>query len=268
MKAVGAIVARALLDGRGMLIGLSLAMIFFSTVTMYFFPTFREQGELMMKLMPSFVRSMMGSRAPFNSPEGFSSWEYTHPLAIGLCVAWGIAYGARAIAGGVDRGTLGLVLSAPVSRTSYFLACAISLLAGTAAVVAATNVGFAASFYLHSLAPRAGFWAFGLVALQGVLVFGAFGALSLMVSAGTSESGKATMVGVGLVAASVFITLFAGVIKPLKSVEWLSLFYYYHPYEALRGLPVPWWHYAAPAVVLLAAMIAGWLVFRGRDLPI
>lgn len=268
MRAIGAIALRALLDGRGMLIGLSVAMLVFTSLTMFFFPTFREQGELMMKLMPSFVRSMMGSRAPFNSPEGFASWLYTHPLAIGVCAAWGIAYAARAIAGGVDRGTLGLVLAAPVSRTRYFAACTIALLAGVAIVSGVTNFGFGFSFAMLGLAPRAGFGGFGLAALEGVLVYGAFGALVLMVSAGSHDSGRATMFGVGLVVASAFITLFRGVINPLKTVEWLSMFYYFHPYEALRGLDVPWWNYAVPTGVLAGALGAGLLIFRNRDLAV
>ncbi len=263
-----AIVRRALLDGKGMLIGISIGMALFSAMTMLFYPTFKEQGDLMMKVVPSFVRKMMGSRAPFNSIEGFSSWEYTHPLAFAMCVAWSVAFGARAIAGGIDRGTLGLVLSAPVSRSRYYVSCVVALLIGQIIVLVATNFGFAISFYALGLPPRAGLAGFALTAIQGFLVFGAFGAVVLMASAAASDPGGPTMLGVGAVAISAFITLFGGVIEPLRKVEWLSLFFYYHPYEALRGLYVPWWHYIVPLSVLLGALVVGWQVFTRRDLSI
>ncbi len=263
-----AVVKRTLTDGRGMLLWLCVGLALFAAMTMAFFPTFKDQGELMMKAMPSFLRKMMGARAPWNSVEGFAHWEFTHPLFITLSLTWGVAFSSRAIAGAIERGTLGLVLAAPISRTRYYMECVLALFIGEALVVGAGTAAFGIAFLAIGMPPRAGLAGLGLTFLQGVLVYGAFGAIVLMASAWASEGGKAIMVGITLIALSAFLTLFGPVVEPLENVEWLSLFYFYHPYEALRGLPSPSWHYLVPLGVILTALTSGWRVFSTRDLAI
>jgi ABC-2 type transport system permease protein len=263
-----AVMKRALLDGRGLLIGLSIGVFLFAAMTMAFYPSFKDQGDVMMKAMPSFFRQMVAARAPWNSMEGFASWEYTHPLCIVLCVSWAVSISGRSIAGAIEQGTLGMVLSAPISRTRYFLSCAGTLFAGEAIVLLVTAVAFGAAFYALGTPPRGGVLGLGNAFLQGLLVYGAFGSITLAVSAWVSEAGRATLTGVGLIIASVFVNLFSAVVKPFRQIEAASLLYYYHPYEALRGIETPLWHYLVPFGVILAALLVGWRGFSRRDLAI
>ncbi|MBM3271485.1 MAG: ABC transporter permease subunit [Candidatus Sericytochromatia bacterium] len=263
-----AVVSRTLADGRGMLLWLCFGLALFAALTISFFPTFKDQGEVMMKVMPSFLRKMMGARAPWNTVEGFAHWELTHPLFIALSLTWGVAFASRAIAGAIERGTLGLVLANPISRTRYYMECVAAMLIGEAIAIGVGVLAFSIGFYALGLPPRGGLPGIGLTFLQGVLVYGAFGALVLLVSSIASEGSKAVAFGISIIALSAFLTLFAPVVEPLKHVEWLSLFYFYHPYEALRGLASPIEHYLIPLGVASGALAIGWRAFLRRDLSI
>lgn len=265
---MSAVFKRALADGRSQLIGLSIGLILFVLVTMSFFPSMRDQGALMAKMMPSFMRTMMGNRAPWSSAEGFASWEYTHPIAIAICVAFALSTAGSAIAGGIERGTLGLVLAAPISRTRYYFARVGSMIAGLAIVQLVLNGTFAAMFLALHLPPRAGLAGLALAFGNGLLVYAAIGALALMVSAFAREAGRVYSIAIAFTVVAVFLNLFADMFEKLKPLKGLSLFAYYKPYEALRGIPFQPADHLIPSGVLLLALVIGWQAFARRDLPI
>jgi hypothetical protein len=105
------------------------------------------------------------------------------------------------------------------------------------------------------------------MALNGLALFWAVGALTLWGSAAASTAGRVVGWAISLLVISYFIDYFAGVWAPLQTIEFLSLFAYYEPTEALVSGRTDTANLLTLTSVGVIAAIAGLAVFNRRDLP-
>jgi ABC-2 type transport system permease protein len=214
-----------------------------------------------------FLRGLGGPAQDF-STTGLEVCWWNHPVIVLTVLSWAVARGAAAIAGEIERGTVDVTLSRPVSRSSYLTSHIVFSVLGLAAMAGSLIVGVMAGnlYYPVKSAPSV------LMLLRpatmlltlGMAVFGytlPFSSLDVVRWRPTLVSAAVTLGG--LIALSV-ANQFPDYENVLKR---LSVFQAYAPVTtALKGDPL-----AYNASILLVVFAIGSAVSYGlflrRDIP-
>lgn len=180
-----------------------------------------------------------------------------------LVMAYGVTFGARALAGDEETGYLDQLLAHPVSRTGLAVQRFAALVTGAVAIALLVFLGMLAIRSGAEL-ESVGIAGFAAQCLQLALLGITFGALAIGVGAAIGKRGQVLGISVGIGVLTYMAGNLAGVIGA-GWLKYLSPFHYYIGGEPLRN-GVQW----ADAVVLLAVsavLIAlGFLRFNQRDL--
>jgi len=197
---------------------------------------------------------------------------WNHPFILLLASMWAIGRGANAVGAEIERGTLDMVMSRPVSRSTYLGAQALTGTLGLLAIAASLAAGaYAATFYNVLKSPPT----LGLLARPAfnlaALAFPMYGYALLFSSVDIVRWRPLTIASVLTLAG--FIARVISVIPVFKDATWrpwaehASLFTLYNPVDAVSERV----RYEFDVAVLLAlgsALVAmAFLAFSTRDLP-
>src|SRR4051794_5921275 len=148
MMAVWALLRKQALESRWVLGLMALAFFGLSILTAWL--AFRFEALIALgELGPAvrryrFLRALGGENMDYSTTALEVCW-WNHPVIVLTVLAWAINRGSSAVAGEIERGTLDLTLSRPVSRTTYLLSqvafTLIGLLVLAAALIAGNRVG-------------------------------------------------------------------------------------------------------------------------------
>lgn len=256
--------------GRRTLIIAGLGVMAFTYVTILGASTLIEdfgvgaEADGFLRNPPRAVEALSGGSLDFFSPVGWISSAIMHPITLTLQTMAALTM-AVSLPTEAERGTLDLVLSRPISRTSYLLSKAAAALS---AVFLVQLAGLAVV-----LLARATLGFSGEVAISGLLrlfagtltLFAAFAMICLLISARSSLRSRALGMSAGVVVGSFFLNFIGLLFERLEFIRYLSPFYYLAPSDLLTGNSG-----AAGLLVLTAiagAAVAGAVaVFRTRDL--
>ncbi|MFN8591549.1 MAG: ABC transporter permease subunit [Thermomicrobiales bacterium] len=263
--------ARALRQGLPGLIALLLGIAIFEFIQPVVIASFGGAAGLnaIMERIPPALQAFARTRPEFlalSGLAGYLSLGFTHPLYLVLAGAAVVGFSARSLAGEMDRGSIQLPLSRPISRGAVYgsrvagviLICLLLCLAGPLGMIAGLSYAQPGTMEIAH---------FFAVAVAGLALFWSIGGLSLLFSATASSSGRVIGWAIGVLVISYFIDYFAGVWKPLQRWTVLSLFNYYEPSKALVSGEINIADIATLALVGLVTMIAGLVVFVRRDFP-
>lgn len=186
--------------------------------------------------------------------QGFLNSELFTLVLPMLFLVFGIARGARMIAGEEEAGTLDLLLVTPLSTTRFLLEEALALVTSVVVlgvgVVAATMVGSTAyGLGVRPLAAMSGSLAITLLGIE-------FGAVALVIGALTGHRGLALGVTAALALASYVLFVAGLLVADLASWQSVSPFHQaLHAGPLAAELPVSFlWLVVVPAVAILAAI--------------
>jgi ABC-2 type transport system permease protein len=218
------------------------------------------------------ARGLLGGDAEVSAAR-FEMLFWMHPFLWLPTIIWAVGRGSLSVAGELERGTLDLVISRPVSRGSYLtsqigVAC-LGLVLLSGAVVAGNRV----STFFNKLegAPtvRVLFWPALNLAMLGLAVFG----ITLAASAADRVRWRATLFGTVATIASFASWVVARVpaMEGTSLKPWLqrlgTLFEAYNPVDAVGEMK----HLAFNLEVLgglgLGGIVVAYLAFLWRDLP-
>ncbi len=198
------------------------------------------------------------------SAQGIIGVGYTHPFTLIMMAVWAVRVPCAALAGEIGRGTMDLVAARPVPRAAQIAAALLALLGGLAILSAAAWLGTAAGLLGRPLQGVTA-WRYLPVAFTLWLVFSAFGAVGILVSALSRESGTAIGWLSGLMAGSYVLDYAARVWPRVAGLRPASLFRYYEPQLVVRsGLADR--NVLVLAAVAGAALLLAFIVFARRDL--
>ena len=196
---------------------------------------------------------------------------FVDPVVVLAATVWGITRGSDAVSGQLERGTMEMVLAAPVRRVAVFVTQA---LATTAAAALLCVVLFAAVWTAIALGP----WAGKVDPLRFLpAAANVFGLMVCMagISAGVSaaDSYRWRTVGIlcGFYVFSILAKLVGRLSKPLWWAGYLSILNAYEPQRLVGDAAESWRLLAAYDGVLIGvgvvAYAIGAVVFAKRDLP-
>ena len=250
---------KSLWDNRRSLLGWIVAGTLLAIIYGGFYP----------QMTPQSVDSVPeGLRDAFNFSDMSSAAGYLASAPFGILVPllvlfYGVATGARAIAGDEENGLLELVLAHPVSRTALLLQRFAALCAGAVAMAALIFLGMLAirtSAELETVS--AGQFAAQSTAVALLAIF--FGAVALGIGA---AGGRHGLVFAGTATVGV-LSYMLNAFAPQMGAEWLqkiSPFYYYIGGEPLKN-GFQWGHLAVLAIATALVMGASVWRFNNRDL--
>ncbi len=255
----------ALLDlrlRRRLIIGYTMGMAAYALIVVALYPSFKNDAGLnQLSENGSAVAAALGASGTLTSPPGWLSVNlYANfvPLVVLLAT---IGYGASAIAGQDEDGTLGLIAAMPLTRRAVTVGKLAALVAQAlpvpivTALCVVTGRGFDLAI---DAGPLLGITAG--VTLLGLL----FGALALLIGAITGSRGMA----LGITSAAAAITYLISSLAP--SIHWLRPARYISPFfyavgdnQLQHGLPPAW--AAVLVVTTLAFASAAVVAFNGLD---
>lgn len=232
------------------------------------YPAYHQQGAAIQKFWdeaPAFMKAFFGEEFDFATPEGFLAAEVFSTTAPVIFLIFGIAAGARAIAGEEQNGTMDILMAQPISRTRIVL--------DKFAAMASTTVMLAlmllAGLLLGGLAVGMPINLPRLVATTLLTaLFGlAFGAIAFMLGAWARGKGRA----MGIASTVAVTTFLLNGLAPM--VDWLSGFRWLSPWHWFaRSAPIK--HGLAPEDVAvlggitLLALLASVPLFRRREIAV
>jgi ABC-2 type transport system permease protein len=213
--------------------------------------------------MPEAFTSMfVGEGGDFTSPMGFIDAELFSFMGPIVLIVFGIALAVRQIAGEEEGGTLGLLLSYPVSRGRLFVEKLAVTVVGVAGISFVTFVALVLGVRLGGADLGLGTMAAATTSL--FLLTLAVAAIAFAVGAATGNRGAAMGVATVVAAGSYLLNALAPLVESLEPLQKASLFYYYGGVQPLReGLRAG--NVVALLGVTLVVLVVSSVLFARRD---
>lgn len=209
---------------RRSLVGYSLGMATYALVVVALYPTFKDDASLnSFTEDSSTIAALFGASGSLTTSAGWLNANLYGNFVPLLVLLMTIGYGAWAIAGQTEEGTLGMVATLPVARRwlAGQKALAVALLSLPVPLVTAGCVVIGRSFELSVSTA-------GLVSITaGSVLLGIdLGLLALAIGAATASRGTALGVTSAVAAASYLISSLAPVVGWIRPARFASPFFY------------------------------------------
>jgi ABC-2 type transport system permease protein len=211
----------------------------------------------------------MGGAAMDFSSLSFQVMFWNHPFVLLLVCSWAISRGSAAVAGEIERGTLDLTLSRPVSRLEYFATQVVGGLLGLFVLASALVVGNrVGGLYNHVADPPS---ASALIkpavnlALLGVAVYG----YTLLIAARDVVRWRPNLFAAALTLCG-FAAGVTSTLPTLSDWEWVgrfSVFKAFDPVEVAVTGKTFVRHAAGLSAVGAIGVAAAFVIFQRRDVP-
>ena len=271
MNVLITLIRRQLIESRWMLGVSAFAFMALSILTTWMASRFERliaSGEL----VPGdrrfgFLRGLGGPAQDY-STTGLEICWWNHPVLVLVVLSWAVSRASAAVAGEIERGTVDVTLSRPVSRTSYLASqvifAVLGLLALAGALVVGTLVGGAyfgvktPPTLITLLRPAA------MVVTLGMAVFG----YTVPFSAADTVRWRPTLAGASITLCGLIALSVANQFPDYEKVlDKLSVFQVYAPVTvALKGEPLAY-NVSVLLSVFASGTIVAFLLFLRRDIP-
>ena len=258
---------KSIRDLRRPILWWSLGLFLYAFVIALFYPSVQELPHLNEILgdEDSLIRAFAGNIEDFGSPEGFLTAEMlslTFPL---LFIVFNLWLGTSWLAGEERRGSLEVLLSHPVRRSTMLLQKFAAMVSGTAALAVVVFVGTLAGIVAVDIDISL------LNVMQayiGLTLLGVtFGALALFVGAWTGKPSATIGVGGAVGIVGYVANNFGPIVDGMEWSQYLSPLYYF-----IGGDPMVNGLNPAHSGVLIGACVvlvgAASYLFERRDLAV
>lgn len=218
---------------RVLVVALALAVWGFLMPVIY--ATFGRQFAVLIDsgMIPDVFLKLMGAD-PF-SLDGVIALGAVHPAAIALLAVFPVGWGAAAIAGERQRGTLEVLLARPLSRRSLVLTLATAVvlfaLVTTLALYAGNVLGAAA----YGLAGEIDGGELALLALNTALLFASLGMVALAASSTFDRLAPAVGVALAVLLLGYVLEILGALWPDAAFLQPLSPLHYLQPLDILAG---------------------------------
>ncbi|MGH7179532.1 MAG: ABC transporter permease subunit [Tepidisphaeraceae bacterium] len=249
---------------------LGIALLTVEIVLSYVLPTFQKEFSRQMMRLPflqNMMRALLGSDISEGfGPEMFAAICWVHPVVLAIVWTGAIAGCTRLPAGEVDRGTIDVLLSMPVSRWQLFIIESLMWLVSMVVIIALGAAGNQIGSRGVADNLRADATCNFVIMVNMLALTMTVGAAAWLMSALSDRRGRAIMVVFALVLASFLTNYLAQFWEPAQKIEFLSILRYYRPLSILRHCTWPWRDLGVLAACSSALWLSAGVIFARRDL--
>lgn len=263
------IITRNLLDRRISLSIYALGVAAYGVMILAIWPSMAGDIATLEQLWESYpegLKTIFGADIPFTSFDGFLTLEYFTIMWLIIGAAFSISIATGALAGEIDKGTMELLLSQPISRRSVTVSKMVFHVIGLAFIIAATMIPL-----------LIGAWIIGEeLSITGALALSlllflfmmSLGSLGFFFSAVFSDRGKAVFAVVGIFIFAYALDILAKFNEFVENFHFLSLFKYYDPYPYLHDATIDWSSLSVYSGIIVVASVAATIWFERRDIAV
>ena len=233
-----------------------------------FFPSMLEESEKFSEAFSAYPDDIFKAfgvdiETIFMSMEGFIAAENFSILWPIMVIILTTMLGGSAIAGEIDKGTIEVLLSQPVSRLKIYFS---KFIAGVSVILIFTLgsifsiVPFA---LLHDV--KIDLSAYVNVSIIGFLFGLTIFSLSTMFSSMLSSRGKTASLTAGMMIVFYALNLISSFKESVENIKYLSLFYYYDYSAALLENKVSLQNVSVFLGISIVCVVMGAVIFEKRD---
>jgi len=219
-----------------------------------------------LRSLPSIVKTAIGGdMIDSGSMSALLTVGYQHPLVMFLYLLYSVGVPAGLLTGEIQRGTMELILSRPITRTQVYLCAAILTLVGLFGLIAMMFLGTVTAVNVYEFNEPITLDLFLRLAVNGGLLAGAFGAFSLVCAASFGRLYLAVGLAAGFLTLNYFIAIVAEWWPRVHFLHKATLFYLVYYSNLWFAWPLR--NMAWLGAILVALVILGGIIWRSRDLP-
>ncbi len=220
-----------------------------------------------LNILPSIVKTAIGGEMlQSGSMPALLTIGYQHPFVMFLLMLFAVGVPTGLLTGEVQRGTMELILSRPVTKTQVYLCACVLTLAGMFALVFVMYIGTAAAVNVYEFNEPIPLDRFLRIAVNAGLLASTFGAFALLCAASFSRFYSAVGIAVAFLSLNYFVAIIAEWWPRMGSLRYATLFYFVYYSDIWHGWPLD--HMAWLAAILLVTAILGGIIWHRRDLPL
>jgi len=254
------------------LIALLIGVALFEFIQPIAIASFRDIG--MMQAIASYVPPAF--LAMFNMPpgfleqanlSGFLSLGFSHPVYHLLSSATVIWFVTRNLTGEMESGSIQIALSRTVARWQVYLARALGAVAVAALVAIMAAAGMIVGIQAGRPDGSVDYANFPVLAMAAFLLLFGIAGVALAIASQADRAGQAIGWAIGFLVVSFVIDYFAQLWSALEPLDPFSIFNYFEPVPALSEGTIGTANVIVLITVGLLGMLAGYAIFRRRDLP-
>lgn len=250
------------------LVGLALAG--FEALLAYIIPTFYEDLTSQLanvKFVQDMLKVLLGSEIDGAIGRyAMTSIPWVHPIVMALVWAHGIILCTRLPAEEVDRGTIGVLLALPISRTRVYVCDSVVCVAAGFVVVMMGLLGSLAGAHRAVPELRSDLGSLVIIVVHLYCLYLAVGGMTCLVSSLSDHRGRAVGVAFAIVLLSFLLNFLAQFWSPARSVSFLSVLNYYQPLRVMQSSTWPITDMLVLSVTGAVFWLAGAIVFARRDI--
>jgi len=264
-----ALILQTIKKMRGSILGYTIAAAFLIWMFVSVYPSFSAQQEQLIKVFENYppqLSKAFGIEAQtfLASFEGFLSGEdysFMWPIILIIMV---VSFGSAALAGEIDKGTIGILLSQPISRVKLFLGKYLAGALGITAFVFASVFSAIPFALLYGVDYR--LQNYLTLAVLGTLFALALLSITMLFSSFSSERGRVTLISAGLFMGMYFLKILSALKENLAGLKYFSLFHYFDSTRALLKNEIGLESVAVFLGVILLGTLGGIYWFNRRDI--
>lgn len=263
---------RILKDKRNALVAYTLGAI--ATIEMYIalFPAIKDQADQLNKLLDAYPKGFMeafgfnGTQALFSRLESYMSTEYFTFFWPIMVVTMMVGFANLMVVTEVEKGTIELSLSQPISRLKlfftrylagavYFLVFDLVSIFAMIPIAKAYNIEYTMSNFYNIT---------GISLLFGLSIF----SIAAFFSALFSEKGRAMGATAAILLAMYVLNIVATLKDSIKDLRYGSIFYYFNPATVFGNNEIV--KYSVPVfvgIIVVFTLAAAWW-FNKRDVAV
>ncbi len=255
-------------SGPTLIIGAALMIV--EALLAWVLPTVQQQMATSLARLPftqTIIRALVGTDVgDIPGPDVFTAVPWVHPVTMALLWAHAAVVCTRLPAGEVDRGTIDVLLSLPVSRWRLYLSEGLVWFMSGVFLVVVALIGNVIGGLEAPPGTRPPPARLPIAVVNVLALYLAVGGLAWLCSALSSRRGRTIGIVVGIVLASFLLNFLAEFWLPAKRLSFLSVLSYHRPLVAFRTGDWPWRDLAVLGATGLALWVGGGLAFARRDL--
>jgi ABC-2 type transport system permease protein len=210
-------------------------------------------------------RGLGGSAMDF-SPIALEVTWFNHPLVLLTFIGLGVARGSSAVSSEIERGTLDITLSRPVSRSTFLLAHVLSFLIVLAALVGLFVAGYAVGNLVFKVENPPSIFKFGVPATLLIGLSASIYGLTVPFSAWDINRWRPAFIGLAIVVGGMIAYLYS-LDENYRDLEKLSVLRAYTPVTcAVKGDDFAF-NAGILGLVFAVGVALAFVIFNRRDLP-
>ncbi|KKP88724.1 MAG: hypothetical protein UR93_C0009G0012 [Berkelbacteria bacterium GW2011_GWA2_35_9] len=266
------LIIRTLRDRIASIFTYSIGGLAFAEMYVAMFPSIQSKSDQFSELFSAYPEEFMKvfgmdkNSLIFDSVEKFISIEHFSIVFPILLFSMFIGWGGSAIAGEIDKNTLGFLLSKPLSRIKIFFAKYFAGIIALLILLVISILGIIPLAEIHNVTYKTS--NFLTISLLSFFLGLAVLSMSMFFSTLFNEKGKTYFITTGLLITMYVLNVMPSLKENLADLKYGSFFYYYDYQKALLENKIEWQSIWVFVIITIIFTIIGAWWFNKRDISV